>query len=140
MAPALLYDDHDIMCSPPKAKPCLVKTTTTPTVAKLNFEAYENEKGLIADITQSLKVSGGCIVRSMYQQNTIDALEEDIRPHICAIKKADHKRENFVPSSTRMVTGLLSKSRTYAFSVAGNHIWHRVCEQFLTSRLTNSWV
>jgi hypothetical protein len=113
--------------------------TTIPSVAELDFAAYREESRLIADITSSLKIAGGCIVRGMYRQSTLDALEGELRPHIDATKKADSKRENFVPSSTRMVTGLLSKSRTYALSVAGNHLWHRVCDQFLTSKLTKSW-
>lgn len=136
MAPALLYDSDEAANSAPWTKMC----TRTPKVARLDFESYRNEAELVADISQSLKVSGGCIVRGLYKRSTIDALEEEIRPHIRATTKADQKREDFVPSSTRMVTGLLSKSRTYALSVAGNDLWHRVCEHFLTSRLTNSWV
>lgn len=138
MAPALLCDDDVGAHSSSKIKAC--QTALTPTIARLDFQAYEEEEALIADIARSLKVSGGCIVRGMYQQNTLDAMEYEIRPHIEAIKQADRKRDEFVPSSTRMVSGLLSKSRIYALSVAGNGLWHRVCEHFLTSRLTNSWV
>lgn len=140
MSPALLYNDDRIAYIPSQTQPSMKPTSATPVVAKLNFDAYANEIELIADITESLKVSGGCIVRGMYQQRTLDALESEIRPHLDAIKEADQKRDDFVPSTTRMVTGLLSKSRTYALSVAGNDLWHRVCEQFLTSRLTDSWV
>lgn len=140
MASALLYDDVSVVCRPSKATMCLTKTQFTPTVAKLDFKSYRKESELITDIAESLKTSGGCIVRGMYRQSTLDALELEMRPHIEASKKADQKRDDFVPSSTRMVTGLLSKSRTYALSVAGNGLWHRVCEQFLTSNLTNSWV
>jgi len=39
-----------------------------------------------------------------------------------------------------MVTGLLSKSRTYATEVVGNRIWHQVCERLLTSTISNYWV
>ena len=140
MAPALLYDDDSVVYTPSKTIMCSVNVQATPKVVELDFEAYTEENELIADIAESLKTSGGCIVRGMYQQNTLDALETEIRPHIEVTKKADQRRDDFVPSSTRMITGLLSKSRTYALSVAGNSLWHRVCENFLTSRLANSWV
>ncbi|KAF2868196.1 phytanoyl-CoA dioxygenase family protein, partial [Massariosphaeria phaeospora] len=95
---------------------------------------------LLANISAvSLKVSGGCIVRGMYRQQTLDSIEDEIRPYIEATRNADSKCEDFVPSSTKMITGLLSKSRTYALSVANNKIWHRVCEHFLKSKLSNSW-
>ncbi|KAF1929470.1 uncharacterized protein M421DRAFT_100563 [Didymella exigua CBS 183.55] len=120
--------------------PALLHIDALPIVAKLNFDAYADETGLVAAIAESLKTSGGCIVRGIYRQPTLDALESEIRLHLEAIKATNQKRDKFVPSTTRMVTDLLSKSRTYALSVAGNDLWHRVCEQFLTSRLTNSWL
>lgn len=48
-------------------------------------------------------------------------------------------REDFVPSNTRMVTGLLGKSKAYALNVVGNRVFQSVSDYFLTSTLTNSW-
>lgn len=39
-----------------------------------------------------------------------------------------------------MVTGLLSKSKTYALNIAGNSIWQKVGERFLTTTMRNYWV
>lgn len=140
MAPALLYDDYVPAYISIDAKTVLTEARTVPPVAELDFDVYLDESELVADIALSLKTSGGCIVRGMYQQHTLDALESEIRPHLDATTRADPKRDDFVPSTTRLVTGLLSKSRTYALSVAGNGLWHRVCERFLTSCMRNSWV
>lgn len=140
MAPALLYDDHSSANTSRKAKTVAMRVRMVPAVEELDFDAYLSEGKLVTDIARSLKTSGGCIVRGMYQQPTLDALESEIRPHLEAVQKADQKRDLFVPSTTRLVTGLLSKSRTYALSVAGSGLWHRVCEEFLTSHLHNSWV
>lgn len=79
-----------------------------------------NESDLIADIAKSVKTAGGCIFRGMYEQRVSDAWESEIRPSLESVKRVDQKRDDLVPSRTRMVTGVLSKSRTYAFSVAGN--------------------
>ncbi|KAF9698545.1 hypothetical protein EKO04_003876 [Ascochyta lentis] len=112
MAPALLYDDEDVAYTSPTASWSPMKPLATPSVAKLDFGAYQSDDELIADITESLKVSGGCIVRGMYEKSTVGALEKELRPHIEATNKADSSRDD---------------------------LWHRVCENFLTSKLTKSW-
>jgi hypothetical protein len=132
MAPAILYNTS--------FKEFATRNPICPHIGDLDFSAYERQRDLIEDIVESLKISGGCIIRGMYQKETLDAIEREIRPHIKATEKADSNRDNFVPSSTRMVTGLLSKSRSYALSVVGNQIWHEVSKYFLTSTLKNSWV
>lgn len=116
------------------------KTPQRPNIAELNFDMYASREDLIEDVIQSLKESGGCLIRGMYSQDALNAMGSEIRPYITATQKAESKREDFVPSSTRMVTGLLSKSRTYALSVAGNMVWQDVSKHFLTSTLSNSWV
>jgi hypothetical protein len=140
MAPGLLQNDDSVVCTSLFPEAFSTATGATSPVAKLDFEAFADKSELVVEITKSLKTSGGCIVRGMYQRQTLHALEREIRPHLEATMKADQKRDDFVPSTTRMVTVLLSKSRTYALSVVGNSLWHCICEQFLTSRLTNSWV
>lgn len=140
MAPALLCDATPDWSQHIVSKRQITNHPSSPKIAALDCSIYESQDDLITDIIQSLKLSGGCLVRGMYSQQTLDDMEKKIRPHIEATQKADAKRENFVPSTTKMVTGLLSKSRTYALSVAGNKTWHRVCDHFLSSRLTNSWV
>ncbi|KAI8934780.1 hypothetical protein NX059_008467 [Plenodomus lindquistii] len=140
MAPGL-YLDHTVVATS-YATPSQQKSTRLPDVpkiAEIDCLSYAEEDTLIADLIAGLKLSGGCLVRNMYSQNTLDAMETEIRPYIQSTSKAATKREDFVPSLTKMVTGLLSKSRTYALSVAGNKTWHRVCDELLSSRLTNSW-
>ncbi|KAF3033676.1 hypothetical protein E8E12_001884 [Didymella heteroderae] len=139
MAPVPLYSGSDVAQEPTRAKPCPAVIQGIPSVTKLDFETYKKESDLVTDIAQNLKISGGCVVRGMYEQHTLDSLESEIRPHLEATKEANLKRDEFVPSTTRLVTGLLSKSYTYAVSIAGNGVWHRICKQFLTSRLNNSW-
>lgn len=141
MAPGLLSDS----CSTTAA--CATKTqhvsqenSKYTSIADLNVQSYTQDEALVTDIVQSLRLSGGCIVRGMYSRKTLGAIEADIRPFIERTTKAHAGREDFVPSSTKMVTGLLSKSRTYALTVAGNKVWHQVCDDLLTSRLNNSWV
>jgi hypothetical protein len=140
MAPGLLCDDLSALHNEATTKRLKSAHSSIPKIADIDCASYSQEEELVADIIQSLKLSGGCIVRGMYHQTTLDAIEHEIRPYIQSIPKANTQREDFVPSSTKMVTGLLSKSRTYALSVVGNKTWHRVCEHFLSSRLSNSWV
>ncbi|KAE9964244.1 hypothetical protein BLS_008519 [Venturia inaequalis] len=112
-----------------------------PEVSRLDTKDYQTkgEEALVSDIIQSLKRSGGCIIRNMIPQKSLAQCEKEIRPYLNATEKADDEREDFVPSNTRMVTGLLSKSPAYAVTVAGSHIWHRVNDYFLTSTLKNAW-
>jgi hypothetical protein len=140
MAPGILCDDLSALRNEAATKRLKQAHSSVPKTADIDCASYSQEEELVADIIQSLKLSGGCIVRGMYKQNTLDAIEHEIRPYIQSIPKANNQREDFVPSSTKMVTGLLSKSRIYALSVVGNKIWHRVCDHFLSSRLSNSWV
>lgn len=139
MAPGLLQHSASDLCEHVRAK-SITLYNSPPRVGDLDVSTIAKEEDLITEIIRSLKLSGGCLVRGMYEQATLDTMEQDIRPHIKSTQKADSTREEFVPSSTKMVTGLLSKSRTYALSVAGNKTWHRVCDHFLSSKLTNSWV
>ncbi|KAF2491490.1 PhyH-domain-containing protein [Lophium mytilinum] len=139
MAPALLRNDSYDLVPRVSSSSSRCKVNSIPKVSVIDLNTYETEEHLTDDIISSLKVSGGCIIRNMYQQSTLDAMEQEIRPYINATGKATNKREDFVPSSTKLVTGLLSKSRTYALSVAGNKAWRTVCDHFLTSTLSNSW-
>jgi hypothetical protein len=40
---------------------------------------------------ENLKISGGCVIRNMYKQSTLDAMETEIRPHLDATEKSDGK-------------------------------------------------
>ncbi|CAO2651068.1 Nn.00g093650.m01.CDS01 [Neocucurbitaria sp. VM-36] len=139
MAPALIHDANSDSNASVHVNRPILKSKASPKIANIDCSNYQQEDDLITDIIRSLKLSGGCLVRGLYSQDTLNAIEKEIRPYINITQKADANRDKFVPSTTKMVTGLLSKSRTYALSVAGNKTWHRVCDHFLTSRLTNSW-
>ncbi|KAF2469418.1 PhyH-domain-containing protein [Lindgomyces ingoldianus] len=94
------------------------KVSRSPKIGEVDCMAYEQQKDLIGDIVEKLKASGGCLIRGLYHQKTLDAIEEEIRPYIAATDKADISREDFVPSSTRMIRRLTrpqqhgSQSRT----------------------------
>lgn len=93
MAPALLHDDPsplEIWTSPlpPKSK-----AAAAPKVSEIDVNNYDSEKRLIDDIVSSLKVSGGCMIRNMYQQSTLDAMEQEIRPYISSTGKAKSMSE-----------------------------------------------
>ncbi|KAH6618486.1 hypothetical protein C7974DRAFT_318045 [Boeremia exigua] len=117
MAPALLYNDDSEVCRPSTHGICSAESSVAPTIAKLDFQAYKDETILISDIVKSLKTSGGCIVRGMYRQGTLKALEVELRPHIEATKKADQQRENFHGDEARSSVSLPQLSTTVTFSV-----------------------
>lgn len=88
MAPALLRNDSYNLepWTSPSSSRC--KATSTPKVSVIDVNTYETEERLTDDIISSLKVSGGCIIRNMYQQSTLDGMEQEIRPYINATGKA----------------------------------------------------
>ncbi|KAF2811950.1 uncharacterized protein BDZ99DRAFT_440994 [Mytilinidion resinicola] len=120
MAPALLRNDsYDLE---PRKSPSSSrsKVTSIPKVSEIDFNAYETEERLIDDIISSLKVSGGCIIRSMYQQSTLHAMEQEIRPYINATGKATSTTlsNSWHGTQSRTSTSAPQLSTTVTFSIS----------------------
>ncbi|ORY17209.1 hypothetical protein BCR34DRAFT_475120 [Clohesyomyces aquaticus] len=86
-------------------------------INEVTFTTNRKLEDLVRDIVESLKVSGGCLVRGMYRQETLDAIEKEIRPHIAATDKANDKRDDFHGDQCRSSVSLPQLSTTVAFSV-----------------------
>jgi hypothetical protein len=109
-------------------------------IGEVAFTARSKAEDIVRDIVKSFRVSKGCLVRAMYQQEKLGAMDREIRAYIAATEKAETKRDDFVLWSAGMTTTLLTKSETYALTMAGNQIWRRVAERFLISTPSKSWV
>ncbi|KAF2131116.1 hypothetical protein P153DRAFT_395502 [Dothidotthia symphoricarpi CBS 119687] len=138
MTPALLWDDALDFGRLVAAQYPTSRRGNSPTIAEFHAAAYSREGDLVQDVVQHLRISGCCLVRRMCSEGTLNAMEEEIRPYIAATRKAETKQDAINLPSIETVTGLLSKSRTYASSVAGNKVWHGICEYFLASQPTKS--
>lgn len=118
-----------------------------PKVVDLDFPSYLCKDDLVQDVVQHLRISGACVVRRMFSQQTMMAIEGEIRPYIEAARDDDEAtREDVVfmpPTATATATkvpDLETKSYTYASSVTENKIWQGVSEYFLASQSTNTQV
>src|ERR1700761_3939189 len=60
-----------------------------PRVSKLDLNSYKSQDDLVVDIIESLRRSGGCIIRNMIQKPVLSSIESEIRPHLDQIQKAD---------------------------------------------------
>jgi len=63
--------------------------STLATVSKLDLNNYNCNDDLVTDIIESLRRSGGCIIRNMIQKHTLNSIESEIRPHMDEVQKAD---------------------------------------------------
>lgn len=62
-------------------------------IRKIDAIQYCNEGDLVSDICQSLRVSGGCIIKNLVDKRVLDALEGEIRPYLNKVEKADGKND-----------------------------------------------
>jgi hypothetical protein len=53
-----------------------------PTVSDLDPGKYESKVTLIEDIIESLRRSGGCVVRNMVAKDRLDEIEKEVRPYL----------------------------------------------------------
>jgi ectoine hydroxylase-related dioxygenase (phytanoyl-CoA dioxygenase family) len=108
-----------------------------PEVGDLDSKSYASEDALVKDIIESMRTSGGCIIRRLLSRETVAEIEKDVRPYLSA---AEAWNGDFWPPETRKVMGLMGKSEKFALNVVGNPIWQRIGEHFLTSVLNDYWV
>ena len=132
-----------------------------PIVSDLDAGERVSYQELLHGVIESLKVSGGCLVRNFISQETVKELNDDFAPYFDKakqLKSTKHvfhaydrsKRPRLIPCSccltgdfwakeTRRITGCMGKSDAYALKVVGNELWHDVGRHFLTSTL-HWWV
>ena len=53
-----------------------------PHVSDLDSKAYDSEEALLADIVESLRVSGGCVIRNLVGEDVLKEIEREVRPHL----------------------------------------------------------
>lgn len=53
-----------------------------PKVSDLDSKAYLSQDSLLADIIESLRVSGGCVVRNLVAPDVLKEIEGEVRPHL----------------------------------------------------------
>jgi hypothetical protein len=63
--------------------------TATPKVSRLDFSSYDSQDDLVYDIVESMKLSGGCIIRNMIPKDTLNSMASEIRPHLDQVQQAD---------------------------------------------------
>ena len=51
-----------------------------PPVSSLDSKAYSSQEALVADIVESMRLSGGCIVRNLVGQEALSEVEKEVRP------------------------------------------------------------
>jgi hypothetical protein len=65
--------------------------SNSPPISKLDLNNYTSEDALLFDIVESMKLTGGCIVRNLVSIPTVNAMESEIRPYLDEVKQADCK-------------------------------------------------
>jgi hypothetical protein len=72
-------------CSKPQTNPEI----PLPLVSRLDLNSYSRQEDLAADIIESLRRSGGCIIRNMIQKVVLNSIESEIRPHLNNVRKGE---------------------------------------------------
>ena len=53
-----------------------------PHVGDLDSKTYESHEALLADIIESLRVSGGCVIRNLVDKDVLKEIEMEVRPYL----------------------------------------------------------
>ncbi|KAF9894233.1 hypothetical protein FE257_007735 [Aspergillus nanangensis] len=73
---------------------------------------------------------GGVVIRGLLSQETLDTIEQDVRPFLNADKPW---KGDFFPPETRRVFGLAGKSPTFMHNLVAAPLYQAVCDALLTS-------
>ncbi|KAL8950905.1 MAG: hypothetical protein Q9222_003083 [Ikaeria aurantiellina] len=103
-----------------------------PRVQDLDAGGRVPHQELLEAVIESLKVSGGCLLRNFISQDTVRELNDDFAPYF---KEAKALKSDFWAKETRRITGCMGKSDAYALQVVGSQLWQDVGRHFLTSTL-----
>jgi hypothetical protein len=66
-------------------------SNSAPSISKLELGDYTSEDDLLFDIIESMKLTGGCIVRNLVSIPTVNTMESEIRPYLDKVEQADCK-------------------------------------------------
>ncbi|KIW36024.1 uncharacterized protein PV06_11252 [Exophiala oligosperma] len=101
-----------------------------------SVESFDASSTTQSEVVESLIRNGGCFLRGMIDQQSIDAMLNDVQPYI----DADVPWEgDFFPKETRRVNGLPAKSPLYTEMVLGHPLFTAVSNDLLTTR-TSTWI
>ncbi|KAH9865149.1 hypothetical protein IAQ61_009096 [Plenodomus lingam] len=76
MAPGLQFDESGTSTGhAAQEQEKSTRSSLNPCIAELDCSSYGDDDALVADIVAALKISGGCLVRNMYSQSTLDTME-----------------------------------------------------------------
>lgn len=79
MAPGLQFDESGTSTGhAAQEQEKSTRSSLNPCIAELDCSSYGDDDALVADIVAALKISGGCLVRNMYSQSTLDTMEGEI--------------------------------------------------------------
>lgn len=53
-----------------------------PHVSDLDSKAYDSQEALLADIIESLRASGGCVIRNLVNKDVLKEIEMEVRPYL----------------------------------------------------------
>jgi hypothetical protein len=64
--------------------PLMGPHSPVPAVPDFDSKKYASEDDLVRDIVEGMRVAGGCVVRNLVPQETLDEIEREVRPHLDA--------------------------------------------------------
>ncbi|KAI2791390.1 Dioxygenase cnsJ [Penicillium oxalicum] len=103
-------------------------------IPEVHVTKQHTDEALAAQVIQAIELAGVCIVRNIFSQEIVHQILDDLEPHV-------PQTDSFIGYNANgcQMTGLLSKSETYANKVVGNSIYEQVRNHFLISRY-RCWV
>ena len=57
-----------------------------PPVSDIDAASFEDEQDLVREIIESLRISGGCVVRNFIEKQDVQKLGRDFAPHFAKAK------------------------------------------------------
>ena len=75
-----------------------------PAVSDLDSKAYKSQDVLLADIIESLRVSGGCVIRNLVSENLVKEVEGEVRPYLEKAEPWNGEFGRFIRVVVRMLS------------------------------------
>lgn len=129
--------------APPPALPVKAEDSSTtgglksPASPLPTVQEFDAATCTVDDLVAALKTAGGVVIRNLLTPQALEAIEADVRPWLELDKPWNG---DFFPPETRRVTGLLTKSETFALDLVGHKLWLGVVDALLTSEFPRNWV
>ncbi|KAL1896364.1 hypothetical protein Sste5346_004749 [Sporothrix stenoceras] len=131
---------ENLTVAPPPAMPVKAEATTelkSPASPLPTVQEFDANTCSVDDLVVALKTAGGVVIRNLLTPQALGAIEADVRPWL---EKDKPWNGDFFPPETRRVTGLLTKSETFALDLVGHKLWIGVVDALLTSEFPRNWV